>query len=38
MLPILQLAEEEKQTVFHIIDKMLTNKKFKDCFQKNMAM
>lgn len=35
---IQQLDDDDKQTIFHIIDKMLTNKKFKDFFQKNMAM
>ena len=34
---IQELDEEDKQTVFHIVDKMLTNKKFKDFFQKNIA-
>jgi len=32
-----QLEEEDKQTVFKIIDKMLTTKKFKDFFNKNVA-
>lgn len=32
-----QLDEEDKQTIFKIIDKMLTTKKFKDFFQKNVA-
>jgi transcriptional regulator with XRE-family HTH domain len=32
-----QLEEEDKKTVFRIIDKMLTNKKFKDFFNKNVA-
>jgi len=32
-----QLDEEDKQTVFKIIDTMLTKKKFKDFFQKNVA-
>jgi hypothetical protein len=35
---IQQLDEEDKQMVFKIIDKMLTTKKFKDFFQKNVAM
>ena len=35
---IQQLDEEEKSTVFKIIDKMLTTKKFKDFFNKNVAM
>lgn len=34
---IQQLDEEDKRTVFRIIDKMLTNKKFKDFFNKNVA-
>ena len=34
---IQELDEDDKQTVFHIIDKMLTTKKFKDFFQKNVA-
>ncbi len=34
---IQQLEEDDKATVFKIIDKMLTNKKFKDFFQKNVA-
>ena len=32
-----QLDEEDKNTVFKIIDTMLTKKKFKDFFQKNIA-
>jgi hypothetical protein len=32
-----QLDEEDKSTVFKIVDKMLTNKKFKDFFGKNVA-
>ena len=32
-----QLDEDDKQTVFKIIDTMLTKKKFKDFFQKNVA-
>lgn len=32
-----QLEEEDKQTIFKLIDKMLTNKKFKDFFNKNIA-
>ena len=32
-----QLDEEDKSTVFKIIDTMLTKKKFKDFFQKNIA-
>lgn len=32
-----QLDEEDKNTIFKLIDKMLTNKKFKDFFQKNVA-
>jgi transcriptional regulator with XRE-family HTH domain len=34
---IQQLEEDDKQTIFKLIDKMLTNKKFKDFFAKNMA-
>ncbi len=29
---IQQLEEEDKKTIFKLIDKMLTNKKFKDFF------
>ena len=32
-----KLAKIYSITVFHIIDKMLTTKKFKDFFQKNIA-
>jgi transcriptional regulator with XRE-family HTH domain len=32
-----QLDEDDKQTVFKIIDTMLTKKKFKDFFNKNVA-
>ena len=35
---IQQLDEDDKQTIFKLIDKMLTNKKFKDFFAKNVAM
>jgi len=35
---IQQLEEEDRQTIFKLIDKMLTNKKFKDFFAKNVAM
>ena len=34
---IQQLDDEDKQTILKLIDKMLTNKKFKDFFQKNVA-
>ena len=34
---IQQLEEEDKQTIFRLIEKMLTNKKFKDFFNKNIA-
>jgi hypothetical protein len=34
---IQELDEDDKQTIFRLIDKMLTNKKFKDFFQKNIA-
>lgn len=32
-----QLEEEDKKAVFHIIDKMLTQKKFKEFFEQNVA-
>ncbi len=34
---IQQLDEDDKQTIFRLIEKMLTNKKFKEFFQKNVA-
>lgn len=34
---IQQLDEEDKNIIFRMIDKMLTNKKFKEFFQKNIA-
>jgi len=34
---IQQLEDEDRQTIFKLINKMLTNKKFKDFFQKNVA-
>jgi len=34
---IQQLDENDKQTIFKLIDKMLTTKKFKEFFQKNVA-
>jgi len=34
---IQQLDDEDKQTILRLIEKMLTNKKFKDFFQKNVA-
>ena len=34
---ISELDEDDKQTVFKIIDKMLTNKRFKDFFNKNVS-
>ncbi|MDY6800718.1 MAG: hypothetical protein SVU94_05785 [Bacteroidota bacterium] len=34
---ISQLDEEDKKTIFRIVDKMLSNKKFKDFFNKNIA-
>jgi len=37
MRMIQELDEEDKQTIFRLIDKMLTNKKFKDFFTKNVA-
>jgi len=32
-----QLDEEDRQTIFRLLEKMLTNKKFKDFFQENVA-
>ena len=32
-----QLDDDDKQTIFKLVDKMLTNKKFKDFFNKNVA-
>ena len=32
-----QLEEEDKQAVYRVIDSMLTNKKFKEFFSKNVA-
>lgn len=32
-----QLDEEDKKMIFRMIDKLLTNRKFKDFFQENMA-
>lgn len=34
---IQQLEDEDKQTIFKLIDKMLTKSKFKDFFNKNIA-
>lgn len=34
---IQQLEEEDRQTIFKLIDKMLTNKKFRDFFKKNVT-
>ena len=34
---IKQLDDDDRSVVFKIIDTMLTNKKFKDFFQKNVA-
>jgi len=34
---IQQLDEEDKQTIFRLVEKMLTNKKFKEFFSKNIA-
>ena len=34
---IQQLDDEVKQTILRLIEKMLTNKKFKDFFAKNVA-
>ncbi len=33
-----QLDEDDRTTVFKIVDTMLTKKKFKDFFAKNVAM
>jgi hypothetical protein len=35
---IQQLDDEDKQTILRLIEKMLTNKKFKEFFQKNVAV
>jgi hypothetical protein len=32
-----QLDEDDKQTIFRLIEKMPANKKFKEFFQKNVA-
>ncbi len=32
-----QLGEYDKQTIFRLIEKMLSNKKFKEFFQKNVV-
>jgi hypothetical protein len=32
-----QLDEDDKATIFSLIEKMLTNKKFKDFFARNVA-
>ena len=32
-----QLDEDDKTTIFSLVEKMLTNKKFKDFFAKNVA-
>lgn len=34
---IQELDEDDKQTIFKLIDKMLTTKKFKDFFNKNIS-
>ena len=34
---IQQLDEDDKHTIFKLVDKMLTHKKFKDFFQQNIA-
>ncbi len=34
---IQQLDQEDRQTILKLIEKMLTNKKFKEFFHKNMA-
>jgi hypothetical protein len=35
---IRQLNKDDKQTILKLIGQMLTNKKFKDFFQKNVAV
>ena len=35
---IQQLDDEDKHVIFKMIDTMLTKKKFKDFFQKNVAL
>jgi len=35
---IQQLGDDDKQTIFRLVETMLTNKKFKDFFQKNIAV
>jgi hypothetical protein len=37
MRSVQELDEKDKSIVFSMIDIMLTNKKFKDFFQKNVA-
>jgi hypothetical protein len=37
MMLIEQLDEDDKQTIFRLIEKMLTNKKFREFFKKNVA-
>jgi len=32
-----QLDEDDKHTIFRLIEKMLTNRKFREFFQKNVA-
>jgi transcriptional regulator with XRE-family HTH domain len=32
-----ELDEDDKKTIYNVIDKMLTNKKFKDFFKKNIT-
>jgi len=34
---IQQLDDEDKQTIFRLIEKMFIDKKFKEVFQKNVA-
>jgi len=33
-----QLDEDDKQTILKLVEKMLTNKKFKDFFAKNVRL
>ena len=35
---IQQLEEEDQQAIFRLVDKMLTNKKFKEFFKNNVAV
>jgi hypothetical protein len=35
---IAQLEADDKQTIFKLVDKMLTNKRFQDFFQQNLSV